>query len=144
MTQRGPYVWMSLTSRWRVLPQVQVVHCQAYLVPPQIQQRDERWLPHCFRGMARWSPLPNPRERARWETLELSSLAKDLDFFNPTHVTISLSFYFPLIMDFNYLIAFCFLAISADKRQVTPRLNLTNVAALYYLLHSEIFVSEDR
>ena len=47
-------------------------------------------------------------------------------------------------MDFNYLTVFCFSAIFVDKRQVTPRLSLTNVAALNYLLRLEIFVSEDR
>ena len=46
-------------------------------------------------------------------------------------------------MDFNYLIVFCFSAISVDRRQVTHRLSLTNVAALNYLLRSEIFVSKD-
>ena len=47
-------------------------------------------------------------------------------------------------MDFNYLTVFCFSAISVDKWQVTPQLSLTNVAALNYLLHLEIFVSKDR
>ena len=61
-------------------------------------------------------------------------LNKRLRFFNPTHVTISPSFYFPLIMDFNYLIVFYFSAISTDRRQVTPRLILTNVVALNYLI----------
>ena len=37
-----------------------------------------------------------------------------------------------------------FLAVIADKRHVAPRLSLTNVAALNYLLRSEIFVSKDR
>ena len=32
----------------------------------------------------------------------------------------------------------------ADNNQVYPQLSLTNVAALNYLLKSEIFVSEDR
>lgn len=47
-------------------------------------------------------------------------------------------------MDFNYLIEFGFSAISADRRQVVLQLSLTNVAALNYLLRSEIFVSEDQ
>ena len=47
-------------------------------------------------------------------------------------------------MDFNFLTIFCSLAIFTDKRQVAPRLSLTNVVALNYLLRSEIFVSEDR
>ena len=47
-------------------------------------------------------------------------------------------------MDFNFLTMFCSSAIFANKRQVAPRLSLTNIAALNYLLRSEIFVSEDR
>ena len=39
---------------------------------------------------------------------------------------------------------FCSLAILANKRHIAPKLSLTNVAALNYLLRSEIFVSEDR
>ena len=34
--------------------------------------------------------------------------------------------------------------VVANKRYVTPKLSLTNVLALNYLLRSEIFVSEDR
>ena len=37
-----------------------------------------------------------------------------------------------------------FLAVIADNGHITPRLSLTNVAALNYLLRSEIFVSKDR
>ena len=48
------------------------------------------------------------------------------------------------MVDFNFLIMFCSSAIFADKRQVAPRLSLTNVATLNYLLRSEIFASEDR
>ena len=48
------------------------------------------------------------------------------------------------MMDFNFLTIFCSSAIFAEKRHVAPRLSLTNVAALKYLLRSEIFVSEDR
>ena len=47
-------------------------------------------------------------------------------------------------MNFNFLAMFCSLATIADRRQVAPRLSLTNVAALNYLLRFEIFVSEDR
>ena len=47
-------------------------------------------------------------------------------------------------MDFNFLTMFCSSAIFADKRQIAPRLSLTNVAALNYLLRFEIFVSEDK
>ena len=47
-------------------------------------------------------------------------------------------------MDFDFLTIFCSSAIFANKRQVAPKLNLTNVATLNYLLRSEIFVSEDK
>ena len=47
-------------------------------------------------------------------------------------------------MDFIFLTMFCSSVIFANKRQVTPKLNLTNIVALNYLLRSEIFVSEDR
>ena len=48
------------------------------------------------------------------------------------------------MMDFNFLTMFCFSATFADKRHVAPRLSLTNVEALNYLLRSKIFISEDR
>ena len=66
--------------------------------------------------------------------LRVRFLSKRFRFFNPNHVIISLSFCFLLMMDFNFLIMFCSLAIFVDKRQVAPRLSLTNVAALNYLL----------
>ena len=47
-------------------------------------------------------------------------------------------------MDFNFQTMFCSSAILANKRHIAPKLSLTNVAALNYLLMSEIFVSEDR
>ena len=71
-------------------------------------------------------------------------LSKRFRFFNPNHVIISLSSYFLLMMDFNFLTMFCFSATFVDKRHVAPRLSLTNVKAFNYLLRSEIFVSEDR
>ena len=48
------------------------------------------------------------------------------------------------MMDFNFLTMFRSSAILANKRHIAPKLSLTNVAALNYLLRSEIFVSEDR
>ena len=48
------------------------------------------------------------------------------------------------MMDFNFLTMFCSSAILADKRHIAPKLSLTNVVALNYLLRSKIFVSEDR
>ena len=46
--------------------------------------------------------------------------------------------------EFDFLTVFCFSAMFTDKNQVAPRLSFTNIAALNYLLRSEIFVSEDR
>ena len=48
------------------------------------------------------------------------------------------------MMGFRELTMALFLAIFVDRRHVAPRLNFTNIAALNYLLQSEIFVSEDR
>ena len=45
--------------------------------------------------------------------------------------------------EFDFLTVFCFSAMFADNNQVYPRLSLTNIAALNYLLKSEIFVSKD-
>ena len=46
--------------------------------------------------------------------------------------------------EFNNLAGFCFSTIFVDMNQVAYWLSLTNIAALNYLLRSEIFVSEDR
>ena len=48
------------------------------------------------------------------------------------------------MMGFRQLTMVLFLAVIADRRHVAPRLSFINVAALNYLLRSEIFVSEDR
>ena len=71
-------------------------------------------------------------------------LSKRFRFFNPDHVIISLSLYFFLMMDFNFLTTFCSSVTFADKRHVAPKLSHTNVAVLNYLLRSEIFESEVR
>ena len=76
--------------------------------------------------------------------LKVRFLSRRFRFFNPNHVIISLSFYFLLMMDFNFLSMFCSLAIFVDKRHITPKLSHTNVAILDYFLKSEIFVSKDR
>ena len=76
--------------------------------------------------------------------LRVRLFSKRSRFFDPDHVTISLSSYFLLMMNFSFLTIFCFLATFVDKRHVTPRLSYTNVVALNYLLRFEIFVSEDR
>ena len=48
------------------------------------------------------------------------------------------------MMGFYELTMAFFSAVIADRRHVAPRLSLTNVAALNYLLRSKILVSEDR
>ena len=70
--------------------------------------------------------------------------SKRLRFSNPNHIIISLSFCCLLMKEFDFLTVFCFLAMFADKNQVTPLLSFTNVAALNFLLRSEIFVSKDK
>ena len=49
-------------------------------------------VPHRLGGMARWSPLSNPRERNRWDTLELGSLVKHFRSSNLHHIVIILYF----------------------------------------------------
>ena len=75
--------------------------------------------------------------------LRVRFLTKRFRSFDPNYVIISLFFLLSLMMNFNFLTMFCSSAIFADKRQAAPRLSLTNVTALNYLLRSEIFVSED-
>ena len=48
------------------------------------------------------------------------------------------------MMGFHDLTMALFSAVIADRRHVAPRLSHTNVAALNYVLQSEIFVSKDR
>ena len=76
--------------------------------------------------------------------LRVRFLCKRFKFFNPDHVIISLSLCFISMKDFNFLTMFCFSITFADKRHVAPEISHTNIAALNYLLRSEIFVSEDR
>ena len=76
------------------------------------------------------------------EYLRLRFFSKRFRSFDPNYVIISL---LPSWMsDSNFLTMFCSSAVFVDKRHIVPRLNLTNVVALNYLLRSEIFVSEDR
>ena len=48
------------------------------------------------------------------------------------------------MMGFHELTMALFLAVIVDRRHIAPQLSLTNVAALNYLLRSEIFISEDQ
>ena len=82
------------------------------------------------------------QERARGDTLGLGPLARDL-------VLLALPFFplifcFPLMMGFIGLAVIYSSAIFADKRHITPRLSLANVADLKKVLRFEVFVSEDR
>ena len=86
---------------------------------------------------------PSKREN-QMGYLRVRFLSKRFKFFNPDHVITSLSSCFLLMMCFNFLTMFCFSATFPDKRHVAPKLSLTNVQALNYLLRSEIFVSEGR
>ena len=88
-------------------------------------------------------PAPFERE-SQVGYLRVRFFSKRSRFFDHDHVIISLSSCFLLMMNFNFLIIFCFSATFVDKRHVAPRLSYTNVVALNYLLRSEIFVSEDR
>ena len=47
------------------------------------------------------------------------------------------------MMIFIDLTMIFFLDVFVDKDHVSPKLSLTNIPALNYLLRSEIFVSED-
>ena len=75
--------------------------------------------------------------------LRVRFLSNRFRFFNPDHAIISFLSYFLLMMGFNFLTMFCPSTIVADKRYVAPKLSLTNVPALNYLLRSKSFVSED-
>ena len=86
--------------------------------------------------------LPNSGGRARWCTLGLGPLARDLVVLAlPRFLLI---FRFPLVMGLISLTMICSLAVLADKRHVPPRLNLVNVAHLNKVLRFEVFVSEDK
>ena len=76
--------------------------------------------------------------------LRVRFLSKKFRFSYLNHIIISLSFCCLLMKEFNNLAGFCFLAMFVDMNQVAHWLSLTNVAALNYLLRSEIFVNEDR
>ena len=64
-------------------------------------------------------------------------------FFKPNLIIISLSLCIFFLKEFDFLTVLYFSARLADKNQVAPRLSFSNVAALNFLLRSEIFLSED-
>ena len=79
--------------------------------------------------------------RVRFTSKRLRFLALTISSY-PCHSAIF--FFFFWLKESDFLTMFCFSAMLADKNQVTPRLSFTNVAALNFLLRSEIFVSEDK
>ena len=108
----------------------------------QVQQEHEGRLFNRLWGMAQWSLLSNSEGRAKWGTLRLGPLTRDLVL--SALLLFPLVFHFPLMMSFISLAVFCSSAVFADKRHVAPRLSLVNVADLNRVLRSEVFVSEDR
>ena len=76
--------------------------------------------------------------RVRFTSKRLRFLALTISSY-PCHFAV-----FFWLKESDFLTVFCFSAMLADKNQVTPRLSFTNVAALNFLLRSEIFVSEDK
>ena len=93
--------------------------------------------------MAWRSFLPNPAKRAKWDTLDLGFLTLDLSYIS------SALFYYIFFMYMYFLqwtLSFwpclVFLCLT-DKNHISLRLSLTNVAALNYLLRSQIFVHDD-
>ena len=93
--------------------------------------------------MAWRSSLPNPAKRARWDTLDLDFLTLDLSYLSSA---LSYYIFFMYIYFLQWTLSFwlcsVFLCLT-DKNHVSPRLSLTNVAALNYLLRSQIFENDD-
>ena len=88
--------------------------------------------------------LPAPSERkSQVGYLRVRFYSKRSRFSDLDHVVISLSSCFLLMMNFSFLTIFCLSATFIDKTHVTLRLSFSDVAALNYLLRSEIFISED-
>ena len=92
--------------------------------------------------MARWSSLPNLGRRARWGTLGLGPLARNLVLLAlPRFLLI---FHFPLVMGLISLTMIFSSAVFANKKHIAPKLSLVDVAGLNKVLRSEMFVNEDR
>ena len=92
--------------------------------------------------MAWQSSLPNPIRRAKWDTLELGSLTLDLSYSSSAlfyYICVTYIFFYNGLQVSDCLIFFCL----TDNEHVNPRISLTNVAALNYLLRSQIFVNND-
>ena len=92
--------------------------------------------------------MSSSRGSARWGTLELGLLVRDLEIFFLTLTISSYSlslffFFFFLLKESDFLTVLYFSAMLANKNQVVPWLSFSNIAALNFLLRLEIFVSKD-
>ena len=103
--------------------------------------------------------LANPAKRARWGTLDLGFLTLDLSYSSldllyyiyiciiknkKNIISFSFFFYAHIIFYNESQVSDCLVFLCLiDKEHVKPQLNLTNVAALNYLLRSQIFVNDD-
>ena len=92
--------------------------------------------------MAWRSFLPNPARRARWDTLDLGFLTLDLSYSSPALLCyvknifssfLSFFFFFYNVLQVSNCLVFLCLT---DKEHVSPRISLTSVATLNYLLMS--------
>ena len=85
-----------------------------------------------------------PKRESQVGYLRVRFLSKTLQILQSLSYSYCFLVGFILMMGFHELTMALFLAVIADRRHVAPRLSFTNVAALNYLLRSEIFVSKDR
>ena len=100
--------------------------------------------------MARRPSLPNPTRRARWYLRRFSNIIFKLFVLVFVLLYIYIFFNFLIFFLCSYIFynelqvsdCFVFLCLT-DKEHVSPWLSLTNVAALNYLLRSQIFVNDD-
>ena len=101
--------------------------------------------------MARRPSLPNPTKRGRWYLrFRFSNIIFKLFVLVFVLLYIYIFFNFLIFFLCSYIFynelqvsdCFVFLCLT-DKEHVSPWLSLTNVAALNYLLRSQIFVNDD-
>ena len=84
-----------------------------------------------------------PKKESQVGYLRIRSLSTGFSSFSFATFSL-LKFRFPLMMGFIGLTMICFSGIFADKRHVSPRFSLINIADLNRILRSEVLVSEDR
>ena len=85
-----------------------------------------------------------PKRESQVGYLRVRFLSKTLQILQSLSYGYCSLFGFILMMGFHELNMAIFLAVIVDRRHIAPRLSLTNIVALNYLLRLEIFVSEDR